>query len=148
MMPLHFSSCLSHWDPSPQLTCRLPMRYVTSLIPTKVKHPCPATEPRSTAEARTTVRSILTQSWSSACRHLRIESYLKLPGKRGKNPHIKLIPSAHFFFVSLGHLTLEKKRYTYYIKLSHLAKTMFHYLSKYHSLGEKKLLKRLGVEML
>lgn len=69
----------------------------------------------------------------------------KAPLQMWKNPDIKLIPSAHFFFVSLGHLTLKKKRYTYYSKLSHLAKTMLCYLRKYHSL-EKNAFEKFGCE--
>lgn len=34
----------------------------------------------------------------------------KAPLQTWKNPDIKLIPSAHFFSVSLGHLTLKKKK--------------------------------------
>lgn len=66
-----------------------------------------------------------------------------------KNPDIKPIPSAHFFSVNLGDLTLKKKkkRQAYYIKLSHLAHTMSHRLRKRHSL-EKMLLKWLGAERL
>lgn len=87
-----------------------------------------------------------------AFRCLQIESYLKLTCKYGKTLTSNWYQLPTFFSVSLGHLTLKKKKkgrytYTYYIKLSHLAKPMLHCLRKCHS-SEKMLLKKLGTEML
>lgn len=71
----------------------------------------------------------------------------KAPSQTWKNPDIKLIPSAHFFSVSLGHLTLKKKVYILYQTESLAKDYVLHYLGKYHSLErrrKKKAFEKVG----
>lgn len=98
------------------LTCRLSMRYTAFLIPVKVKHPWLAEEQRNRAEARTTARSILTQSWSLVLKWLQMPSdHVVFKATNMGKPWHQTDTNAHFFSVSLGHLTLKKKMcmYTY-----------------------------------
>ena len=96
--------------PPLHLTCRLSMRYTTFLIPVKVKHPWLAEEQRNRAEARTTARSILTQSWSSVFKWLQMPSdHVVFKATNMGKPWHQTDTNAHFFSVSLGHLTLKKK---------------------------------------
>ena len=86
------------------------MRYTTFLIPVKVKHPWLAEEQRNRAEARTTARSILTQSWSLVFKWLQIPSdHIVFKATNMGKPWHQTDTNAHFFSVSLGHLTLKKK---------------------------------------
>ena len=94
--------------------CRLSMRYTTFLIPVKVKHPWLAEEQRNRAEARTTARSILTQSWSLVFKWLQMPSdHVVFKATNMGKPWHQTDTNAHFFSVSLGHLTLKKNVYVY-----------------------------------
>lgn len=89
------------------------MRYSTFLIPVKnvrgAKHPGLAEVQRNRVEARTTARSILTQSWSLVFKWLEMPSdHVVFKATNVGKPWHQTDTNAHFFSVSLGHLTLKK----------------------------------------